>query len=276
MQNSPFFDRQAFESKLSLYFNQCLPGESTLKKAMGYSLLSPGKRIRPQLVYETAAQFGLSSALTEPVAFALEMVHAFSLIHDDLPCMDDDDLRRGLPTNHKVFGEPMALLAGDALLSHALETFGLLVGRINPLLYQRAFQLFTRALGGHGLMGGQAQELEPISTLDTLLKIQKMKTTALFEVAFLVPLILVGFPPEDEIFQNYLLLSQAFGFAFQAADDLEDRVQDFSAQFGSTKNLLSFMPAAELKSTAQKRLADCAVLERSPTALELARRIAAL
>lgn len=256
------FDRLAFENKLRQALNSVVPKHSTLKKAMEYSLLSPGKRIRPQLVYEAASTLGLSDLISDPLAISIEMVHAFSLIHDDLPCMDDDDFRRGLPTNHKVFGEPVALLAGDALLIHALGIFSKLSERVNPIVFSEANQLFMECIGAQGIMQGQALELELFQpTLDHVLNVQNLKTTSLFRASILIPVLLAGFPKSHNTYEEYLRFANAFGFAFQAADDLADASQDTIS-----KNLITFIPPDELKKRAIRQLTDANLTRHFPSA----------
>ncbi len=272
MESKAIFNKIEFENKLKANLDAIDPhARTTLKKSMEYSLLSPGKRIRPQLVYEVSARLGLSSHLSDPVAISTEMVHAFSLIHDDLPCMDDDDFRRGLPTNHKIFGEPVALLAGDALLNHAIGTFSALADRVNPSVFSHALQFFIQTIGAKGIMGGQSLELELgalAPSLDRVLKIQSMKTTALFQSSILIPVMLAGYSKTHPIYQQHLEFSEAFGFAFQAADDLADHAQD-QAQAQSGKNLISFLSPQELKTKAKRQLVDSPLTSQSPIALWL-------
>src|SRR5204862_4197529 len=140
---------------------ELLPAESvcpgTLHKAMRYSIFAGGKRLRPALVLASAEAVGGTTDEALPAACAVEMIHTYSLIHDDLPAMDDDDLRRGRPTNHKVFGEAMAILAGDGLLALAFE---LIAREVADAATAREMILeLARAAGGAGMMGGQALDL---------------------------------------------------------------------------------------------------------------------
>ena len=128
-----------------------------LTESMRYSLLSGGKRIRPVLFFSALEAFGLSFAGEEPLAFALECIHTYSLIHDDLPAMDNDDFRRGRPSNHKVFGEANAILAGDALLSYAFDCMLSECGRDRAHLC--AAQALSRAAGAEGMVAGQSLDL---------------------------------------------------------------------------------------------------------------------
>jgi geranylgeranyl diphosphate synthase type II len=272
------FSRSHFDQKLKDSFSMLmtaahLDAKTSLKRSdliqsMEYSLFSNGKRIRPQLVYEASHALGLSTALADPIAITVEMIHAFSLIHDDLPCMDNDDYRRGALTNHKVFGEPIALLAGDALLVHALGLFSSLATKANPDSFARAFQLLICSLGVDGIMGGQAAEIEAENqvsalTLENLLEIQHQKTTALFNACILIPVILSGHLPHTEKFQQYQKFSKAFGFAFQAADDVADAHQD---QNQKNKNLLSHYSEDELRQIAKNALLKQPLLSSFPAA----------
>jgi geranylgeranyl diphosphate synthase, type II len=196
----------------------------TLYEAMRYSLLAGGKRLRPILCLATCELAGGTPEMALPTACALEMIHTMSLIHDDLPAMDNDDYRRGRLTNHKVYGEDIAILAGDALLTYAFEvvgdrTQGVPAERILQVLVQMA-----RAVGGEGLVGGQVVDLEsegkPDVTLDTLNYIHTHKTAALLEVSVVSGAILAGANSDTQVrLQHY---AQAIGLAFQIIDDILD------------------------------------------------------
>ncbi|WP_025781393.1 polyprenyl synthetase family protein, partial [Candidatus Synechococcus spongiarum] len=168
---------------------------ASLRQAMEYSLLAGGKRLRPVLCLASCELAGGDPRLALPTACALEMVHTMSLIHDDLPAMDDDDLRRGRPTNHKVFGEAMAILAGDALLCQAFE---MVAGRSSGVPAPRLLAVTTalaRAAGAPGLVGGQVVDLAsegkrvPVETLEF---IHLHKTAALLEVSVISGAIIAG------------------------------------------------------------------------------------
>lgn len=251
---------------------QSLPREAStqLVQAMEYSLDNPGKRLRPRFVEEAARLVNLDPQATGYTALAIEMVHVFSLVHDDLPCMDNDDFRRGLPTTHKKFGEAQGLLAGDALLSMALETFAR-NGEVIPMnSFLPALKFFSECIGHRGMILGQSLEIELASkgplALDQLIRIQQLKTGALFRASILTPLLLAGSQPTDAFFQECLAYADAFGFAFQIADDLEDEAQDQAQQ---TKNILSLMGRKEAiqaaidgleKSTIAQQFSNTAVL----------------
>lgn len=200
-----------------------------LVEAMRYSLLGGGKRLRPILVITAAELFGLEAAAVMPTACALEMIHTYSLIHDDLPSMDDDDLRRGQPTNHKVYGEAMAVLAGDALLTLAFELMAeqASVPRVGPALAVRAAAELARAAGAAGMVGGQVQDLEwegRQAGLEQLRRIHALKTGALFRASLRCGGILAG-AGDAELAQLDRYAAQ-FGLAFQIQDDILDVVGD--------------------------------------------------
>ena len=154
--------KKTVEVALQGYFPEPEGLTSDLIKAMRYSLFAGGKRLRPILCIAGAETVGGLGREVLSVACALELIHTYSLIHDDLPMMDDDDLRRGKPTNHKVFGEPIALLAGDGLLTEAfsLMTSADISGKISPEILLRAISLISRAAGYDGMVGGQAVDIQ--------------------------------------------------------------------------------------------------------------------
>jgi len=154
--------RETVEAALQGYFPEPEGLTSDLTKAMRYSLFAGGKRLRPILCIAGAEAVGGSGREVLSVACALELIHTYSLIHDHLPLMDDDDLRRGKATNHKVFGEPIALLAGDGLLTEAfsLMTSADISGKISPQNLLKAINLISRAAGYDGMVGGQAVDIQ--------------------------------------------------------------------------------------------------------------------
>ena len=165
-------------AQVEAYLQHCLdaiPMQGRLKEAMYYSLLAGGKRLRPVLCLSTAALFGLSAEAVMPFAASLEMIHTYSLIHDDLPAMDDDDLRRGRPSCHKAFDEATAILAGDALLTDA---FGFMASTVKDLPAGRVLEALasvSSAAGSAGMVGGQILDMDctgktdvPLETLQTL------------------------------------------------------------------------------------------------------------
>ena len=190
---------------------------------MEYSLLAGGKRIRPVLTLEVCRMCGGDPALAMPFACAVEMIHTYSLIHDDLPCMDDDDLRRGKPTNHKIYGEATAVLAGDGLLTAAFE---IALGTDSPLPPQRvvaAAACLARAAGAQGMVGGQvldmAAEGRAVSRYDVE-QLQKLKTGALLSAAAEMGCIVAG--GSEEAQKAVRRYAQKLGMAFQVRDDMLD------------------------------------------------------
>ena len=196
-----------------------------LASAMAYSLTAGGKRLRPILCLASAERFGVSPENAMPVAAAVEFIHTASLIHDDLPCMDDDDLRRGKPTNHKMFGEQMAILAGDSLMlwafGHAL--FGLARNGIEAGRAIRAVVCLSDASGPFGMCGGQVLDTDPESFEageDFVYKIARKKTADLIRAAVVTGAVLGGASEiEIGLAGEYGL---SLGLAFQIVDDILD------------------------------------------------------
>lgn len=197
--------------------------QKTVVDAMKYSIEAGGKRLRPVIMLMTAKLLGLDEAEAMPFACALEMIHTYSLIHDDLPAMDNDDLRRGKPTNHKVFGEAMAILAGDGLLNLAAETVSKSETATLPERKIRAIgELFT-ASGFGGMIGGQVVDLESEGkriSPEEMQKIHLMKTGALIRAAGRIPCALSGASEEDT--EAITAYCDNLGVAFQICDDLLD------------------------------------------------------
>lgn len=195
--------------------------------SFAYSLFAGGKRLRPFLVLEFCKLCGGESEKALPFAAAIEMIHTFSLIHDDLPCMDNDDLRRGKPTNHKVFGEACALLAGDALAFYALETAADCDLPAQTKL--SAVQLLTRGAGVCGMIAGQQidmwAETHPCDT-EMLTLLQEKKTGALFETAVLLGCLAAGVPEDSDKARFAKDYAKHIGLAFQITDDLLDECGD--------------------------------------------------
>lgn len=195
--------------------------------SFAYSLFAGGKRLRPFLVLEFCKLCGGESEKALPFAAAIEMIHTFSLIHDDLPCMDNDDLRRGKPTNHKVFGEACALLAGDALAFYALETAADCDLPAQTKL--SAVQLLTRGAGVCGMIAGQQidmwAETHPCDA-EMLTLLQEKKTGALFETAVLLGCLAAGVPEDSDKARFAKDYAKHIGLAFQITDDLLDECGD--------------------------------------------------
>jgi len=229
--------RQTVEQGL----DEALPGAAewpaTIHAAVRYSLFAGGKRIRPLLSLAAGEAVGADLDQVMPLACAVEMIHTYSLIHDDLPAMDDDDLRRGKPTCHKVFGEAVAILAGDALLTHAFQLMaGTPAGagddRVGRRL--RAIGILGEACGTKGLIGGQVMDLESegkaVGAAD-LERIHRAKTGALLSACVRGGAVLGGASPEDE--GRLARYAAAVGLAFQIVDDILDATEG-AAQLGKT------------------------------------------
>ena len=201
-----------------------------LRAAMVYSVEAGGKRLRPLLLLSVVAMYDGVIADALPAAAALEYVHTYSLIHDDLPAMDDDDLRRGKPTNHKQFGEALAILAGDALLTDA---FAILSGQY-PEKGVACVQILAEAAGSNGMVGGQVLDMDGENEqyhLETLKRMHEAKTGALIQAATAMGGLFVTIPETD---QTALAdFSAAFGLGFQIKDDIND-VTKTTAELGKT------------------------------------------
>jgi geranylgeranyl diphosphate synthase type II len=200
----------------------------SLAEAMGYALLGPGKRLRPLLTLAAVRACGGEGGAGLDAGCAVEFVHAYSLIHDDLPAMDDDDLRRGRPTCHRKFGEALAILAGDALLTHAFEVL------VEGLPADRAAEgcgLLARAAGASGMVGGQVDDVaadvgEPVA-LTQVEAIHLRKTARLMQVALELGALCTGVP--DAARQCLIRYGRALGLAFQVADDVLAAAGDAAA-----------------------------------------------
>jgi geranylgeranyl diphosphate synthase type II len=214
-------DLKAFlEEKRQLvdsWLDRFLPPENeppkVLHQAMRYSVFAGGKRIRPILaLLSFEASGGVGESIFAP-SCAMELVHTFSLVHDDLPCMDDDDLRRGKPTLHKLFGEGVAVLAGDALSALAFE----LLASFGP----EVLTTFTQALGPKGMLGGQVADLKSEGKKVSLLEVEeihKMKTAALIAASLKIGALVAG-APEKKV-EGFFRFGQKLGLAFQIVDDV--------------------------------------------------------
>ncbi len=193
-------------------------------ESMRYSLMAGGKRLRPILCLATCELAGGSLEMAMPTACALEMIHTMSLIHDDLPAMDNDDYRRGKLTNHKVYGDDVAILAGDGLLAYAFEYVATQTQQVPPERLLRVVAKLGRAVGAAGLVGGQVVDLacegQPDVSLETLNFIHRHKTGALLEASVLCGAILAGANEADQL--RLARYAQQIGLAFQIVDDVLD------------------------------------------------------
>ena len=232
---------EALRGQVERALEAALPPESawpaTIHRAVRYSLFAGGKRLRPLLVLAAAEAVGAGAADALAFACAVEMIHTYSLIHDDLPAMDNDDLRRGKPTSHKVFGEAMAILAGDALLTRAFHLLaevdeGAPAEAVRRRL--RALALLGEAAGTTGLIGGQVMDLESegraVEAAD-LERLHRAKTGALLGACVMGPAALAPAAADDA--QRLQRYARAVGLAFQVVDDVLDATEE-AAQLGKT------------------------------------------
>ena len=252
---------------------------SKLYEAERYSLLSGGKRIRPSLVIESCRMLGGDIEAAIPFAEAVEMIHTYSLIHDDLPCMDDDDMRRGNPSCHKVYGEAIATLAGDGLLTDAFS-----VCVMNPHVTgdcaATAVALLSGAAGSFGMVKGQVTDLYGEMNYlsdEELVELHLGKTGAMICVSVQLGALAAGIAPNDEKVEKLTAFAQRIGLAFQIIDDILDATaseETLGKSVGSDKNknkttFLSFFSieqaraqAEDMTATAIKQIADIENSER--------------
>lgn len=222
------------ESVIEKYLPEEKGYAKTVIEAMNYSIRSGGKRIRPLLMFEAYRLFGGEDDIIEPFMAAIEMIHTYSLVHDDLPCMDDDEYRRGRKTTHAVYGEAMGVLAGDGLLNYAFETackafdkLNVIAGAdYNAMTIARAIGILASKSGIYGMIGGQcadieAENLEPEQVTDKLIRyIHEHKTAALIENALMIGAVLAG---ANEInLAKMERVGHNVGLAFQIQDDILD------------------------------------------------------
>jgi geranylgeranyl diphosphate synthase, type II len=224
--------KQIIEKQLHTYV-EALQSPTVLKESMEYSLQAGGKRIRPLLLFATLHAFSKDIERGLPVACALEMIHTYSLIHDDLPCMDDDDLRRGKPTNHRVFGEDIATLAGDALLTYAFQVIAMMDHKevTSEQKVTLLAELATSA-GAEGMIAGQVADMKAegrVLEQEELEYIHRNKTGKLLVFPVVAGAILgEATPKELETLKEF---SELLGLAFQIKDDILD-VEGMEEQIG--------------------------------------------
>ncbi len=206
-----------------------LPAEEgyqrTIMEAMNYSVKAGGKRLRPMLMLETYRLFGGKSKVIEPFMAAIEMIHTYSLVHDDLPAMDNDEYRRGKKTTHAVYGEALGILAGDALLNYAYETAALAFEmETDPAGVGRALAVLARKAGIYGMVGGQTVDVQSEGTSDMTREkldfIYRLKTGALIEASMVIGAILAGATRNEQKVMEET--AAAVGLAFQIQDDILD------------------------------------------------------
>lgn len=228
------------EEIISRYLPEESGFQKTVLEAMNYSMLAGGKRLRPMLMQETFRLFGGKGREIEPFMAAIEMIHTYSLVHDDLPAMDNDEYRRGRKTTHMVYGEAMGILAGDGLLNFAYETAMLAfpleedghemeysASRLQAL--SRAFYVLARKSGVYGMIGGQTADIEAEGKLkqvteEQLLFIHENKTAALIQASMMIGAILAGASQAE--LQRIEKCAEDIGVAFQIEDDILDIIGD--------------------------------------------------
>jgi farnesyl diphosphate synthase len=233
---------QDVQARTEAALDRFLPADTTvptkLHAAMRYTTLGGGKRVRPLLAFASGELFGASQDAVARAACAVEMIHAYSLVHDDMPCMDDDALRRGKPTVHVAYDEATALLVGDALQAQAFEVLADISATkadVAPARLVKMLRLLAEAAGSAGMCGGQAIDLDSVGlslSLEELERMHQLKTGAMLRVSVLLGA-LCGkdlAPPEFEALGAY---SRAIGLAFQVVDDVLDATED-SATLGKT------------------------------------------
>ena len=216
---------EVIEKLLVKYLPKAEGYQSQIMEAMEYSVMAGGKRLRPMLMQETYHLFGGEGKEIEPFMVAMEMIHTYSLVHDDLPAMDNDEYRRGRKTTHIVYGEAMGILAGDALLNYAFET-AVKAFEIAPeksLLIGKALKILAEKAGIYGMIGGQVVDVQltgkpvPQEKLDF---IYRLKTGALLEASMMIGAVLAG--ADDECVQAVEEIAAKVGMAFQIQDDILD------------------------------------------------------
>lgn len=207
--------------------------DSKVKEAMSYSLMAGGKRIRPNLLYEVLKGYGKNESDGDAYAAAIEMIHTYSLIHDDLPAMDNDDLRRGRPTCHKQFDEATAILAGDGLLTFAFETCA--NANTPAEIRVRCIAMLASLAGADGMVHGQDLDMNESaqSDWDYLKQVHTYKTGCLLSVPMMIGACLSG--QSEEIIEKWHQIGNAIGLAFQIQDDILD-VQLTAEQFGKSNS----------------------------------------
>ena len=227
------------ENALDDYYNYSDNDYASLIEAQRYGLLGGGKRIRAFLVLELCRLFGGEVKGAIPYACAIEMIHASSLIHDDMPCMDNDDFRRGKPSTHKAFGETIALISGDAMLTNAFET-----AIKNPYLTEnsnaKAVLILAESTGNHGMLAGQAIDTvagQSKLNFETLLRLHKLKTGKLISASAKLGCLAADVSATDEKYMAAVKYAENIGLAFQIIDD----ILDYKEGKRELNSFLSFM-----------------------------------
>ena len=216
---------EKIEEILRKYLPDQTGHQQIIEEAMEYSLMAGGKRLRPMLMKETFDLFGGKGGVIEPFMAAIEMIHTYSLVHDDLPAMDNDDYRRGRKTTHVVYGEDMGILTGDALLNYAFETAcsAFETDPQNSILIGRALKILAGKAGIYGMLGGQVIDVKETGhavSKDVLDTIYELKTGALIEASMMIGAILGGASQEEV--KTVERIASLVGLAFQVQDDILD------------------------------------------------------
>ena len=216
---------EAIECILMKYLPAQEGYQRVIMEAMEYSVMAGGKRLRPMLMLETFQLFGGQGDIVEPFMAAIEMIHTYSLVHDDLPAMDNDDYRRGRKTTHVVYGEGMGILAGDALLNYAFETAAkaFTIYPAKALEIGKALQVLAGKAGIYGMIGGQVVDVESAGNAvskEVLDFIYELKTSALIESSMMIGAILAG--ADEQAIKDIETIAKNVGVAFQIQDDILD------------------------------------------------------
>lgn len=219
------FKVEAIETILKKYLPEQEGYQKRIMEAMDYSVMAGGKRLRPMLMQETFRLFGGKGDIIEPFMAAIEMIHTYSLVHDDLPAMDNDDYRRGRKTTHVVYGEGMGILAGDALLNYAFETAAKAFSMYpeKALEIGKALQVLAGKAGIYGMIGGQVVDVESAGNAvskEVLDFIYELKTSALIESSMMIGAILAG--ADEQAIKDIENIAKNVGIAFQIQDDILD------------------------------------------------------
>ncbi len=240
-----------------------------INDAQKYSLLGSGKRIRPFLTNEVCKMLGGDVGYAVNFAMAVEMIHTYSLIHDDLPCMDNDDMRRGRPSNHKRFDEATAVLAGDALLTNAFLAAS--TGPVTDVITAKAVMMIAEAAGDNGMIGGQIIDMEGEKrrlSFDELLLLHSLKTGKMIELSAALGCISAGYDEDTDEFEHITAYARGIGLVFQIIDDILD-VEGDEQVVGKTlcsdaenekTTFLSFFTVEEARAYA-KKVSDQAIRE---------------
>ena len=246
------YDSEIIDKAISEYLSDDVKAAEIISEAMRYSTMSGGKRIRPSLTLEICRLFGGSDECAIPFAVAVELIHSYSLIHDDLPCMDNDDMRRGKPSCHIAYGEANALLAGDALLTCAFEICAE-NKNVSPETAVSAVSLLAKSAGAFGMVGGQVIDLYgDTHKLDfgTLLKLHSMKTGALICASVGLGCLAGGVNADSEKFADAKIYAKNIGLTFQIIDDILDAREGDEDENKTT--FLSFMSESDAYEYAKK------------------------